>query len=685
MLAALTAGSGARLIFHRPAVNVSAKPPPFRRAGTNSLPVTVPPFAAGPRPEMSAVLSTSGVPGLRLLMAWLPNAGEEELLTMAGGLVKTVEKDDLPIRLLMARWAEVNPKAMLAWAQSQPEREEYYRHSFYIANAIEAWARIDFEGAWSAAKSSLPQCRGNALHGLAQMNPEKCRSLFAADPALLNLRMNLGGDTDLSIVVDCLARTDPAATAAMLDKAPGAIRHLMASEVAGAWVKTDPAAALAWMKTLPGGLNDPAFANALEWLAGHAPDHVPALLESLPPGSLRSLVSAADFKRLAREDPVAARRRVEQMPDGIARQHGRALLMQESVRTGDFQSAREFAGQLGWHVESEWSPGFQRTITDSGTSTSSSWSGNDPNEALKELIRHIAADEPKAAAEILLHPDRDHDLLPAAVRANPEALVSALAAQVEKNRQTAEDRTLFEDPASGETEIMKAATASSACQVAIATWAERDPAAVAAWIEARPADSNALSDCTSLFASWVKSDPNAMLAWAAGREGATALAWEQIVPEYPDIALSRLDTFFSTAGTDSVEELLSDLSQRPADARGVLRKMPNEMDVDFSGVMESWLRENPEEASAWATALPQGQKRNHAAADIAKWSYEASDFEAASRWSLTLPEDSREEILTISLEGLRRTDPAKAAALIRASSLSPDEKKSLLYPSAAPP
>ena len=53
---------------------------------------------------------------------------------MADALVKGPTGDRLDVRLLMARWAEVSPAALVAWA----DRQRGGRDGFYVQNAIEA-------------------------------------------------------------------------------------------------------------------------------------------------------------------------------------------------------------------------------------------------------------------------------------------------------------------------------------------------------------------------------------------------------------------------------------------------------------------------------------------------------------------------------------------------------------------
>jgi hypothetical protein len=204
-------------------------------------------------------------------------------------------------------------------------------------------------------------------------------------------------------------------------------------------------------------------------------------------------------------------------------------------------------------------------------------------------------------------------------------------------------------------------------------------------VEAQPADSKLRSQLVAtLFQSWAQTDPLAMLDWASQREGMAKSAWAQMllensywipVPEYAD---SRLRDFFISGGEKEVKGLLSLLENAPACEQQVIAEMPDDMEIGVTGVMNRWLAYDPEAASEWVTDLPAGKKRDHAAADVARWSYEAGDFEAALKWDLELPAATRDSLMPSALDSLRKEDPAKAESMIRDSSLTPAEKQKYL-------
>jgi hypothetical protein len=654
MIAALAAGVGARLCVHGCAGD-STPPIQDKLSAESSAPANSPapvshPVATEPRPEKEAVLSAHGAFRLRLLLAWLPEATDEELRRMADDLKRTATDESLGIRLLMARWAEVNPQALLSWAKAQPQTGySWSAKFFYIENAIESWARADFNAAWAAAAGDLKNCRASALIGLTAVDPEKCLRFLAADPSLLDL----AGTQDMTKVLARIASRNPAGAAALLESAPEARQMHLAASVAEAWAKSDPAAAVKWMNTLPADVRTAdSMASAALWVAAHAPDQVPALLEELPAGGLRSAIVAADLKRLVAEDPAAARQRLDDMPPSTSRQYGRALLMQGLVHSGDIAGATEQARQLGWHMLDTWSPVSTYRNFEYNLSATDGGPGETPLGTMKDLVGRIATSDPKSAAAILATIGAEEQLAQGAALSNPAGVATALAAM----------------PHDG--------YAFLACQAIVSNWASTDPNAVAAWMGTAPLDSEQRkSFTTSLFSSWSRSDPAAMVEWAS-QQGVVEHAWEMIPSSY---RVDHLDDLLAENTTNRARDLLVDLPPHSEDARRLIQQMPDDVNVDMSSVVKEWLKDNAQAASGWVSELPGGLKKERATESLTEWLlYEERDYEAAFRWAATLSGGKGENLTAQALNKLNGMDPAKAEAAIRASSLSPEAQQRYL-------
>src|SRR5262245_38300654 len=173
--ASLAAGLSARLMLQTPPDN---NPP-----GSSKPDHTTATSPATPRPDLATILATPGPDQLRLLLAWLRGADETELRQMANELILSFPAETLRLRLLMARWAEVNPASLLAWTGQIPSNAV----EFCRTNAIEAWAREDFDKAWAPACTKHPDARVAALLGLTSVDPAKCLVVLRNNPALLKL------------------------------------------------------------------------------------------------------------------------------------------------------------------------------------------------------------------------------------------------------------------------------------------------------------------------------------------------------------------------------------------------------------------------------------------------------------------------------------------------------------------
>ena len=650
MAASLAAATVARLTLADP--QSAAAPRQVRGPATGAVngEAMARPAPAGPRPDTSAILAAHGGSRLRLLLAWLAGADDAALAGMAVELEKEKSGETLSIRLLMARWAEVNPAALLAWA----DRQRGGAAGFHGQNAIEAWARVDFDKAWAAC-AERPQARGSAMLGLTAVDPAKSLALLRADPALLDDI----GVTRLSELFARLAGHDPAGAASLLEGASAARLASCSSGVALAWMRRDPAAAIAWLGTLPATVRGDMAREAGEWLARHAPEQIPALLESLPAGRARTGIAAAAFEHLARRDVAAARAQLDAMPEGPGRQYCRALLLQQLVRTGDDTAALALAGQIGWSVSSDWAPDSWRAKTDGSSQGNSSGIPPPLADAPRELLARIAARDPRQAADILLANYRlgigPEKLLAKAAAANPAGLASAILERRDE------------------------ACASGCLSSVISTWAIKEPSAAVAWINAaEPQGVDRARMEFALYSSWGLSDPEAMLRWAATRSVETNTeAWAFLAHSRASYAASRADEFFAAAPTlQAVSQLLQNLSS--AQQQEVLRKMPDHLSIGNSQAMTNWLNQKPDEASAWVSGLPPGERRHSVTAPLVHWLLSTADYEAAFQWSTTLPAEQRASLLQQSASAWSRSDPAAAASAIRAAGLPEQEAAALL-------
>jgi hypothetical protein len=387
MLAGLAVGTGVRLAFTLP-----AEPSIPDGAGVTERSVSQPSGGGienpGPRPDEQDILNARGGKRLRLLLAWLTGSDGDELLRMADALAISGPEENLSVRLLMARWAEVNPEAMIVWARAQ--RDESRAGEFFADNAIEAWARVDFDNAWAAA-AAMPFTRGSALLGLTAVDPDKCLRFLNANPSLLDLT----GFTDMADVINRLAAREPSGTAALLGSGPQSRFMKFANGVALAWAKSDPAAAIEWLENFDGSVRSALAESAGKWIAAHAPEQLPTLLARLPAGRARGLIEAAGVAQLAASDPAAARRQIDGMPAGPLHQYCRGLVMMELLRGGDDSGAAALAAQMGWNFRNY----FPSDGDPSDPMRRFRYGEEDAiKSSLRELLSRIAEKDPREAA-----------------------------------------------------------------------------------------------------------------------------------------------------------------------------------------------------------------------------------------------------------------------------------------------
>ena len=658
MLTGLAGGIGVRLAFTLPAQDgASAR---GGRAAEKSAPPKTEPATekAGQRPEEAAVLTAHGGSRLRLLLAWLPGADGDELLRMAGALTSPPQDENLSIRLLMARWAEVNPAAMLAWARTQSG--ESHVSGFFVSNAIEAWARVDFDGAWSAACNGLPLTKAAALLGLTVVDPGKCLDLLRADPSLMDSRNSEAADPfdsdfeTMEIVLKRLAAKEPAATAALLDSGPAARMHKFADSIALAWAKSDPAAAVAWMQRLDPGVRAASVEEAAKWIAGHAPEQLPALLESMPAGQARSTLQADGFSHLAATDAAAARRQLDAMPASPSRQFCRGLLLKELVHQGDEAGALALASQLRWQVKEEWCPGSSQTVYSNGGGSSSQGEDAPIRKAMSELMGRIATRNPQEALAIFAKSEYEavSELLTGEKEMNPAGLAAAFLA-------------------AGDHEAM------DHCDYLANTWARHDPAAAAAWAVANGgASRDRLLD--KIMTPW-SSDAPAMMAWAATVDaGTVASAWEHLVIQNHAYVSAHLDAFLAAAPPKSLENVLTQGGYDAGAQRSVLRHLPDDTNAPIGNAMQHWLTDKPEEAAQWVQSLPQGTRRNSATVAVVQHANSTGDHEGAFAWAATLPGGPQTSALTETVRAWGAKDADAAERAIRGSALPAEEQQKLL-------
>ena len=168
-------------------------------------------------------------------------------------------------------------------------------------------------------------------------------------------------------------------------------------------------------------------------------------------------------------------------------------------------------------------------------------------------------------------------------------------------------------------------------------WAEKDPAAAAAYFRSLPPGELKAS---GIVKAWAAKDPEAALRWAG----------QANTFERADLIGTAVA---SVAGSDvgMAAALISQMED------GVLR------DTATASLTTAWVAKDPTAALSWAAALPAGPARDKALADSSSiWA--GSDSAAAAAWAAKAPEGSLPLKAYSAIMGVVRRDPAAAYAWI---------------------
>ena len=650
--AALAAGLALRLAL------LAAKPPPVpdqRLPGTAVDRVADSPrwnaraAVNTPRPGLEDVLAATGAERMRRLLAWLREATAGELPAMAAAL-RGGEFSQTGIGLLMDRWAELNPEAMLRWAGEQtgsaaPGREEL------TSNAFTAWARVDFTAAWAAAPRTL---RGSVLLGLTANDPVRCLGILQSNPELLAIP---GGVE----VLGRLARYHPEAASALIAGASGPQRGSAAAAVALAWVRQDPDKAIAWLAGLPPEVRSRTVREAGVWIIQRLPDRLPGILDGLPAGEARTLLETRAFAALAGSDPAAAKRKLESMPPGVLRDYRLAQLLPALWRAGDLSGARELAERTAWNLSGIEHPAKRTVIGPGSVQSTSHGRGMAADEALHDLVSGISGSDPATVAGIL-------------------------AAQGEKPNADLNRKLAMESPAALLGMLLQPNGpngAGNAFNALFGAWTQLNPREASAWLMTQPGPTATRPDLLANLASgWAEADPAGLAAWAAGQpESARQAAWDAMAAKNAWYAAARAPEFFAAASPKSIQQLFGSLSAEPETTRRLLMDMPDTMEPPNNLVMSRWLNDDALTASEWVAGLPPGAKREGATRAMVGWLLQNQEPDSAFAWAATLPSGERSNLLSYSVHEWRKSaGPGAPAEAIRASRLTDAEKQWLLRP-----
>lgn len=491
-------------------------------------------FQPGMTPEEVLQQSTK-VERFVALVQFLPGATREsisELMNLAAGSRYSVYAGEL--RIMIARWSELDPEAALEFARRAVSEELFGSISERVERYFwEEWARVDPEAALAAAEAvgGTPLLRVSRIIRGAPLGSEE-----DGDPVeRARLAVESGNRENVAKAGQAWARTDPMAAldwvlsldqrmmrshgvrgviAAAVDNDPASVARKLADVRNGkhlrvlgeTWAATDVAAAAAWVKGMEDGQGKHFFVQGLSTvLAKEDPRAFLDLMEET-----RWSVSVDDslalaLPAIAEKSPREAMRYTVQMHDEDARRKTAAKIMTTWV-------ADDHAGALTWVASLPDTPDAAPLAAGLGEAM-----GKGDADNLPRLPSHMPSGARKAYAD---------SFTKGMITQNPSALVGWIAALEPAERKAALWRNVdafkWKDP-----EKCAAAyallDAEDQNRIKISEigprFADRDPIAAANWLSSLP---NVRANSLAFY----------LVAKRYGRkDNAAAMQWASSIPD----------------------------------------------------------------------------------------------------------------------------------------------------------
>ncbi len=663
-------------------------------------------------------------------LAALARLSAEQLESLASEL-----KDDLlhPYQKEMREaffraWAAKDPHAAFAFVEalaSSAMKEEMR------AGILRGWAASDLDGylGWVHSRKDGPvlhEAVRIAIPQLVVLDPESALGLTAKLPA--HFRSSAYVDIFSSWIL-----ADPkAATKALEDlELPYRDRLAVQRVLAAGWVVSDPGAALAWASALPPGKQrlDTLQVLASVWAEKdpeaairHAETIGPgeekkrfleSIVTSWPPDRIgeafdfasavvnamdRDSLSIAALESWSRIDPVKARARVAELPEGPFRQRAiKALAMQ--MAAGDPKTAIDFAranlhdGKSRKDAMAAAIDGLaQRSPREAVSFISGLSAGQERTDAILSACRTLSDIEPSAATGLLeLLPDGQAktdaamNLAFGMAAQDPEA-AKAWAQRLPEGRTRTDallivtDSLMEADPAAAARWASSLADADGRARIEeriASQWAQRDPEAAIAWL-GRIADpevkSRALASAVEALAY---TDPKRGLELALAEGAADPQRLHTVIGSLVkqwsasnlEEAIAQADQLKSVElQTSFVSHLLENVSNEdPREAAEILARFGNvPLHLDTVGnVVMNWARQDPASTAEWARGFADPELREVAVRNVVQeWATQSP--EQAGDWLAGMPRESwRDQLMADFVVQIARDQSDLAAKFVQ--------------------
>lgn len=435
-----------------------------------------------------------------------------------------------------------------------------------------------------------------------------------------------------SSMISVWASSDPGAAAAHLLTLPRQTMNNSVSALTTAWARRDPAAAMSWAQ----GLKDPALlrtalVETIGSIAAGDPQQAIALASSQPARDRRTLMTGI-ATNFGQSDGPGALAWAATLTDPLERQRCLSAIA-NGAGFADIDTAKTAVNLLP--------AGMLRNEAISQIGNNLSWS--DP-VAARDWALTLKPNEQSLVMRRIVSELAEADL------AGAEKLVESLPPSGDNQwpwRSVAAQKAL-QDPAAAltwsatlETEQARFAATSAIFD----QWAAHSPDKAAAAL-AGIADPNMRRRAAeTLAATWGAQSPGEATRWAeslTGEDRITALAavWNASAGDDPRAAGQSLASAAASAG----------------DSATATDKLAH----SASNIAAAWAGQSPADAAAWANTLPDGKIREQALGKVAgEWA--RYDPTAVSEWINGLPHDrSRDSAIGQLVERIANSDPESA-------------------------
>jgi len=209
---------------------------------------------------------------------------------------------------LLEQWAEVDPRAALAYARTQLRGDHQAQA---ISSVLTIWGKNDPAAAWTWVKTEMPQASNHfdtLLEVFGRNSPEiasKYADEYSAQHPAASLETHMAALLGVTYTGDFAAARAMVAGNPLLDENT---RSTLNNFIAGQWARFDPTRAADWVMSLPAGdERNQALIGLGESWSDVDPAKATGFAVNLPEGETRTLALRQAISKWVVVDPVAAR------------------------------------------------------------------------------------------------------------------------------------------------------------------------------------------------------------------------------------------------------------------------------------------------------------------------------------------------------------------------------------------